>query len=104
MTATERTLKLPITHVQDWISRGLAEDTGCEVSPVAHTARTITLTFNRHAIEELIADAVYYAEEMGPGNTGDVDYRPRARALLRALGTAGVCWTRRGFSIAVTSW
>jgi len=34
---------------------------------------------------ELYEDAVFYAEVMGPMETGDVDYRPAARRCIEAI-------------------
>lgn len=93
-----------VRHALDWQMRYDGPDEGERVATVtAITARTITLDLNDEALRDLIADAVYYSEEMSPGNTGDIDYRPAARACLRALERAGVRWTRRpgGFSVTL---
>ena len=65
------TLRLPIKHAQDWASRYDGDDNGA--------------TFG----------------VMDPSNTGDIDYRPPARTLLRALDRLGVKYTR-GRSYTVT--
>lgn len=86
-------------HALDWAAR-FGGDQGLDV--VHQTARTVTLDLSTDALADLIADALYYAEEMGPDNTGDLDYRPAARSCLRALDRAGVTWTRRPGTFVVT--
>ena len=76
------TLRLPLRHAQDWLAR-CGEDLGAE--EVAQTARTVTLTLPPAALADIVSDARYYAEEMGPDNTGDFDYRPAARRCLASI-------------------
>lgn len=92
-------LRLPAGHAQDWLGRCDAAD---DATVVAHTERTLTLDLPDASLADLIADALYYAEEMGPVNTGDIDYRPKARTLLRALERLGVTYTRRPGTYTVT--
>lgn len=75
------TIKLPAKHAMDWWGR--YDEEGAEV--VAHSARTVTLRLDRAALMDLISDADYYAAEMSPDNTGDIDYRPAARRCLASL-------------------
>lgn len=97
------TLRLPRKHATDWLSRYDGPDTGeYDAEQVSSTERTVTLSLGDNALRDLISDALYYAEEMDRENTGDIDYRPPARALLRALDRLGVTWTRRGFTITLT--
>lgn len=98
-----RTLKLPLKHAQDWASRydGPEDGSDYDLKIVEGTARTITLELGDHALRDLISDALYYAEEMDREATGDVDYRPRARTLVRAIDRAGIRYTRRRFSITL---
>lgn len=84
MTALYR---LPKTHALDWHSR-----TDFPTSVEATTARTVTLALSPEALDDLVGDALYYAAEMDRENTGDRDYRPAARACLRALTRLGVTW------------
>lgn len=95
------TVRLPVKHALDWHDRCEAA-AGAEI--VTMTQRTITLTLTAEALRDLIADATYYAEEMGPANTGDLDYRPAARRCLAALERAGVRWTRRPGTFAIALW
>lgn len=96
------TLRLPRKHASDWLSRyDGPEDGEYDATAVAGTARTITLELGDNALRDLISDALYYAEEMGPDNTGDLDYRPPARTLLRALERLDIVYTRRGFSVTL---
>ena len=102
MDTTSAPIKLPAGHARDWMDR-LGEEAGATV--LAETKRTITLDLPDDALRDLIGDAIYYAEEMDPTNTGDADYRPKARTLLRALDKRGVTWDRRRgtFMVTVTS-
>lgn len=90
-----RTVKLPARHALDWLGRYDGGDAGV----VEATARTATLNLGDDALRDLISDSHYYAEEMAPDNTGDVDYRPAARRCLAAIECAGIKYTRRGFTI-----
>ncbi len=104
MPAT-RTLTLRAAkHALDWAAR-FDTPADSEADVVHQTARTVTLDLTDDALADLVADALYYAEEMGPDNTGDFDYRPAARACLRAIDHAGITWTRRPgtFSITLTA-
>lgn len=95
-----RTIRLTARrHAEDWLARCEAAE---EATVIGGTARTITLELTDAALEDLIADATYYAEEMGPDNTEDLDYRPAARACLRALVRAGVTWSRRPRTFQMT--
>lgn len=90
-TSTDQITTLRLTavkHAADWRSRydGEAADI------VDQTPRTITLQLDADALADLVSDSLYYAEQMGPDNTEDIDYRPAARACLRALERAGVTW------------
>ena len=97
------TLRLPRKHATDWLARYDGPDTGdYDAEQVSSTERTVTLRLGGNALRDLVSDAVYYSEEMDRENTGDIDYRPPARALLRALDRLGVTWTRRGFTITLT--
>lgn len=81
------TIKLPRKHAQDWASRcGDEYDT----EEVDQTERTITLRLTPAGLADMISDARYYAAEMDPANTGDIDYRPPARTLLGALERKGL--------------
>lgn len=95
---TTTTLRLPIAHAQDWLSRCAEE--GATV--VEQTARTITLELDDTNLQDMISDATYYAECMGPEETGDADYRPKARTLLRALERLGVEYDTRPGTYVVT--
>lgn len=89
--ATTRTITLRAAkHAVDWLGR-------CErsVRVVEQGACSITLELDDAALRDLINDSLYYAEEMGPDNTDDVDYRPAARRCLVALTSAGLSWRRR---------
>jgi hypothetical protein len=92
------TLKLPRKHADDWASR-LGDELDAEVLDA--TKRTITLKLTDAALCDLIGDAVYYSQEMGPDNTGDGDYRPAARRLLAALDRQGVRYMRRQFIVTL---
>lgn len=89
------TIKLPAKHARDWLNRY----DGPDAAEVASTARTVTLELGDNALADLISDAHYYAEEMDPANTGDIDYRPAARACLRGIEGAGIAYSRRGFDV-----
>jgi hypothetical protein len=95
-----RTIKLPGKHASDWVNRIGRDDLDVEV--LAQSKRTITLRLTDEALCDLIGDAIYYAEEMGPDNTGDDDYRPAARRLLGALDRQGVRYTHRQGTFMVT--
>jgi hypothetical protein len=99
MDTTHAAIKLPAGHARDWMDR-LGEEAGATVA--VETTRTITLNLPDDALRDLISDALYYVEEMDPANTGDVDYRPKARTLLQALDRAGVKWERRRGTFLVT--
>lgn len=103
METETTTLRLPRKHAADWLARYDGPDDGSDydAEQVAATTRTITLALGQHALRDLISDALYYAEEMDREATGDVDYRPPARTLLRALDRAGITYTRRGFTITL---
>lgn len=92
------TLRLPAKHAMDWLSRYDGE--GAEALCVK--PRSCLLSLNREALEDLISDAIYYAEEMDPSNTGDIDYRPAARRCLAAIEREGVTFSRNGFSVTVS--
>jgi hypothetical protein len=77
------TLRLPRKHAADWFDRvGEPEEWA---TLVGETARTVTLELTPEGLADLTADAAYYAEAMGPADTGDVDYRPAARTCLAHL-------------------
>lgn len=84
-------VRLPRTHAEDWLARCGGEDDLI----VELTAKTITLSLSPAGLNDLVSDAEYYATEMGPDNTGDFDYRPRARTCLRALKRHGLLNTSR---------
>lgn len=95
------TVKLPRKHAADWFDR--LGDVGDNLATLdAETDRTVIYTLNDAALRDLIADATYYAQEMDPQNSGDIDYRPAARRCLAALERAGFGWTRNGFRITIT--
>lgn len=98
------TLTLPTKHAADWLARydGPEDGSPYDAEQTAHTARTITLDLGPHALADLVSDALYYSEEMDREATGDRDYRPPARALLRALERVGVTYTRRPGTFTVT--
>lgn len=105
-TTTEftRTLRLPRKHAEDWTERyDYGDDDSVEI--VDKTARLIVLRVTKSALEDLIADALFYAEEMDPDNTGDFDYRPAARSCLAGLRRQRVEYTRKPgtFTIEVQS-
>lgn len=94
------TVTLPIHHARDWSARyDGAEGFAYDLEIVRSSARTITLELGPHALADMISDALYYSEEMDRDATGDRDYRPPARTLLRTLQRLGFSWQRRGFSI-----
>lgn len=105
MSAERITLKLSAAvHAHDWIGRYSGDDVDEDWPRViAHTARSVTFSLTEIALSDLISDATYYAEEMGPVATGDHDYRPAARACLRSLERSGVEWKARGFRVTVTA-
>lgn len=97
---TTTTVVLPGKHARDWLSRYDGDD----AEQVAHSARMVTLRLSPAALRDLISDALYYAEEMGPDNTGDVDYRPAARTCLSGLERAGIRYIiRTGFSVTLVT-
>lgn len=95
------TMTLPIHHARDWLARyeGPGDGSAYDAEAVRSTARTITLQLGDAALADMISDALYYSEEMDRENTGDRDYRPPARTLLRTLERLGFTWSRRGFTI-----
>lgn len=99
------TIKLPRKHAQDWLARYDGPDCGeYDAREVSRTARTITLELGDNALRDLISDALYYAEEMDRDNTGDLDYRPAARACLRGIDRIGIGYDRgRGYTVHLTA-
>lgn len=103
MSARVTTVTLPIHHARDWSARyDGVEGFAYDLEILRSTARTITLELGEHALADMISDALYYSEEMDRDATGDRDYRPPARTLLRALERLGFTWSRRGFAVDVT--
>lgn len=97
-----RTIKLPALHALDWLGRWDGPDGAEPQAQVVHqTARTVTLELADADLRDLISDATYYAEEMGPSNTGDTDYRPAARRCLAAIEKLGIRYTIRHFSVTL---
>lgn len=78
-------VKLPRKHAEDWAHRCLDGDRTEQDVIKGLTARWITLELTRSEWVDLKDDAEYYASEMGPDNTGDIDYRPAARRCLAHL-------------------
>ncbi len=98
MTTTDtRTFVFPAKHASDWAGR--CGDDEFVLNVISQTSRTITLELNDAALRDLISDTHYYAEEMGRSNTGDIDYRPAARTLLKAFDRLGITYERKGFHI-----
>lgn len=90
-------VKLPKKHALDWFARCADEYDNCKI--VSDTARTITLELTPEGLSDLISDTIYYIDEMGPDNTGDIDYRPAARRCLNAIHKAGIRYTIHNHSV-----
>lgn len=85
--------RLPTKHATDWWWR-CGEDNKHRLSwlgsdIVDQTERTVTLRLTASALKDLIDDAEFYVECMGPNDTGDIDYRPAARRCLARLDRLG---------------
>lgn len=101
-------LLLPAKHTEDWLDRCTWTEDGTlygtegevfgeapDTSPRPVRYNRLTLTLTEAGLRDLIGDAEFYAECMGPEDTGDVDYRPAARRVLASLKKQGVAWTHR---------